>query len=190
VLADLQHGIDADHHRGGREQRAKDVGALVEPEALVVLDVAQRQQRGRDADRDVDEEDPVPADRLGQRAACQQADRGTGGCHEAVDADRLGLLPRLREHRHDHAEDHSGGERAADPLDEARGDQESLARREPAGERRGGEEGEAEQEHAAAPDQVAEAPGEQQQAAEGDQVAVHDPGQARLREAEVGLDRR
>ena len=35
-----------------------------------------------------------------------------------------------------------------------------------------------------------EPPGEQQQAAERDQVGVHDPGEARLREAEVLLDRR
>ena len=39
-------------------------------------------------------------------------------------------------------------------------------------------------------DQVAEAAGQQQQAAERDQVGVHDPGQARLGEAEVVLDRR
>ena len=39
---------------------------------------------------------------------------------EAVDADRLRLLARLGEHRHDHAEDHGRGHRAADALEEAR----------------------------------------------------------------------
>ena len=39
-------------------------------------------------------------------------------------------------------------------------------------------------------DQVAEPPGEQQQAAERDQIGVDDPGEVRLREAEVVLDRR
>jgi len=36
--------------------------------------------------------------------------------------------------------------------------------------------------------QVAESSGQQQQTAEGDQVRVDDPGEARLGEAEVGLD--
>ena len=45
------------------------------------------------------------------------------------------------------------------------------------------------EEDVAAAEQVAEPPGQQQQAAEGDQVGVDDPGEARLREAEVGLDR-
>ena len=37
-------------------------------------------------------------------------------------------------------------------------------------------------------EQVAEPSGQEEQAAEGDQVGVDDPGEARLREAEVGLD--
>ena len=79
-----------------------------------------------DADRQVDEEDPVPVDDLGDHAAEQQADRAAGGGDEAVDADRLGLLPGLREHRDDHAEDDGGGQRAADALHEARADEHRL----------------------------------------------------------------
>ena len=55
----------------------------------------------------------------------------------------------------------------------------------PAGERGGGEEGESGEEDAPAAEEVAEPAGQQQQAAEGDQVGVDDPGEARLREAEV-----
>jgi hypothetical protein len=46
------------------------------------------------------------------------------------------------------------------------------------------------QEDVPAADHVAEPPGQQQQAGERDQVGIHDPGQARLREAQPGLDGR
>ena len=63
-----------------------------------------------------------------------------------------------------------------------------LALGEPA--HRGGrdEQDETRHEDGLAADQVAVAPGQQQQPAEADQVRVHDPRQARLREAEVVLD--
>ena len=155
----------------------------------VAVEPAHGEDGGGDADRQVDEEDPVPADRLGQDAAGEQADRRARGRDEAVDADRLRLLGGLREHRHDHPEDHRGGHRPADALDEARGHQHLLALGQPARERRDGEDGEAGEEQAAAAEQVAETTGEQQQAAEGDQVGVDDPREARLGEAEVALDR-
>jgi len=52
-----------------------------------------------------------------------------------------------------------------------------------------GEQGQADHEDAPAAHQVAQAPRQQQQAAERDQVGVDDPRQARLREAQVALDR-
>ena len=60
----------------------------------------------------------------------------------------------------------------------------------PQSERGRREEDEAGEEHALAPDQVAGAPAEQEEAAEEQRVGVDDPLQARLGEAEVGLDRR
>jgi hypothetical protein len=132
----------------------------------------------------------VPVDALGEEAAEQQADRRARRGDEAVDADRLRLLARLGEHRHDHSEDHCRGERSAGALDEARGDQHTLALGQAAEQRGGREDGEAGQEDAAAAEQVTEAAGQQQQAAEADQVGVHNPGEVRLGEAEVVLDRR
>ena len=143
-----------------------------------------------DADRDVDEEDPVPVDEVGEHAAGQEADRAARRGDEAVDADRLRLLARLREHRHDHPEHDGRGERAAGALDEARGDQHLLALRGRAQQRGHREDGQADQEHQPAADQVTEPSGEEEQAAERDQVRVDDPREAALREAEVLLDGR
>ena len=131
----------------------------------------------------------MPADRLGQDAAGEQADRAAGGGDEAVDADRFRLLPRLREHGHDHPEDHRRGEGAADAGEEAAADQHRLVLGDGAEQRGGDEDREAGEEDAALAEQVAHSAGEQQQAAEGDQVGVDDPGQVALGEAEAFLDR-
>ena len=131
----------------------------------------------------------MPADRVGQDAAGEQSDRATGRGDEAVDTDRFRLLARLREHRHDHPQDHSGGERAADSLDEACSDQHLLALREGAKQRGADEDDQPGQEDTALPDQIAKAAGKQQQPAEGDQVSVDDPGEVALREAKVDPDR-
>ena len=96
---------------------------------------------------------------------------------------------RLGEHRHDHAEDHRRGHRAADPLHEARGDQQRLAVGEPAQQRGEREDGDPGEEHAAPSDQIAEPPRQQQEPAEGDQIAVHHPCERRARETQLVLDR-
>ena len=132
----------------------------------------------------------MPVDGLRQNAADEQPDRAAGRRHEPIDADRLRLLPRLGEHRHDHAEDHGRGHRAADALDEARGHEHLLRLRRTARERGQREHREASHEERLAAEEVAEAAREQQQPAKRDQVRVHDPRERRLREAEVLLDRR
>ena len=140
---------------------------------------------GHDADRDVDEEDPVPVDRLGEHAAGQQADRCRPRTRRSRRRRSPSPAPRLGEHRDDHPEDDRRGHRAADALDESGRDQHLLALGDAAQQRGDVEDAEPGEEHAAAGDQVAEPAGEQQQAAERDQVRVDDPGEARLGEAEV-----
>ena len=85
-----------------------------------------------------------------------------------------------RELGDDDREDHRCGECAADPLQEAGADQQSLARRQAA--ERGGdrEDGHAGDEDPLAAEQVAEAPGEQEEASEADQEGVDDPGEVGL----------
>ena len=138
----------------------------------------------------VDEEDPVPAQRLRERAAGEQPDRAAAGGHERVHAHRLGLLGPLGELGHDDREDHARGDRAADALEQARADQHRLAVRHPAQHRGRREQDEPAEEDPLAADQVAEPAGEQQEAAEGDQVAVDHPREVRLREVQIALDRR
>ncbi len=190
LLAGLEQRVDAEHQARRQQRGAGDVGALAEADPRLVLDEAHREQRDRDPDRDVDEEDPMPVDRLGEHAAGEQADRGARGGDEAEDADRLRLLARLGEHHHDHPQDHRRADRSTGALDEAGGDQHLLGLRDRAEQRGRGEDPEADQEDAPLADQVAEAPREQEQAAERDQVGVHDPGEVALGEAEVVLDRR
>ncbi len=93
-------------HQGRRDQdRARGIGARGPPEPGLVRHQAHGHDQNQHADRHVDEEDPVPVQRLGHHAAEQLADRRARRAHEAEDADRLRLLAGLREHRDDHAED-------------------------------------------------------------------------------------
>src|SRR5918997_1752429 len=110
----------------------------------------------RDPDRDVHEEDPVPVDRLRQHAADEQANRAAGGGDEGEDADRLGLLPRFREHGDDHAENDRRGHRAARALEEPRPHQHLLALRDPAQQRGHREHPEPDEKDALAGDEVPE----------------------------------
>jgi len=151
---------------------------------------ALREVRRRDPDGDVDEEDPVPVQGRREDAAGEEADRGARRRDEREDPDRLGLLVGPREERDDHAEDDGRGQRPADALDEARGDEHVLALGRAAEQRRQREQCEAAEEDPLAADEVTQAPGQEQQSAERDEVGVHDPGEARLGEAEVLLDRR
>ena len=146
----LDDRVDAEHQRARDQHGAGHVRAAAEADPLVALDQAQGEHGGDDRDRHVDEEDPVPVDRLGQDPAGEQPDRAAARGDERVDPDRLRLLPRLREHRDDHPEDHGRGHRAADALDEARAHEHLLALREPAQERGDREERQAGHEDVAA----------------------------------------
>src|SRR5439155_1936063 len=115
------------------------------------------------ADRQVDEEDPVPVDDVGQDSAEQHADAAAAGSDEAEDAHRLRPIGRLGEERHHQRERDGGGDRAAETLNSARPDEESLRRREAARERRDREERDSAEEETAVAEQVAEPSAEQEE---------------------------
>jgi hypothetical protein len=151
---------------------------------------AQRERVDEHADREVDEEDPVPAEDVGQDPAREDADHAPAGQDEAEDAHRLRAVRLLGEERHEQRQRDRRDDGAADALYRPRRDEQPLRGREAAAEGREREDGDADQEEAAVPEQVAEPATEEQEAAEGQQVRVHHPGERRLREAEVVADRR
>ena len=163
---------------------------MPEPQALVLLDQPGAHDQRDDADGHVDEEDPVPVDELGQDAAGQKAKGAAAGDHEREDAHRLGALAGLLETGDEDRQDDAGGEGSAEALSEARRDQLRRPVGHPAGNGGHREEEDPSQEHLPAADQVTHPPGDQQEASIGDQVRVDDPGQLRLAEPEVRLDRR
>ena len=181
----LDDRVDGAHQRGGDEQRAEPVHAVSEAEPAVGPDqrLAER-ERGK-ADREVDEEDPVPAQRLGEQAAGEEPERAPGDRHEDVGAHRAGSVGDLRELGDDDREDHRRLCGRADALEEAGRDQHPLRRGDAAQERRDREDDHPSEEHALSPGQVAEPAGQEQQAAEGHEERVDDPGQVPLAEVEV-----
>ncbi len=162
---------------------------MLQAEASVARDQCLAQGECGDPDWEVDEEDPVPAQGLGQRASGEQTERPAGDGYEHVRAHRPRPVGRLRELGDDDREDHGGLHRRADALDEAGGDQEALTRREPAQRRRGGEHDDPGEKYTPSAEQVPESPGEQQEAAERDEEGVDDPGEIALGEVELALDR-
>ena len=151
---------------------------------------SQREGEDEHADRQVDQEDPVPVEPACEHAAEQDADAAAAGHHEPEHTHCLRAIDRLREEDHDQRERHCRDDGPADSLNRARCDQQSLRAREPAGERRQREDRDPDQEQPAVAEEVTEPAAEQQKAAEREDVGVHDPGKRRLREAEVGADRR
>ena len=182
-------GVNGEHQAGRDQERADQVSAMSQARASFLSQQASRGRGRGQADRHVDEEDPVPADRLGDQPARQEADGGAGGGHEAEDAEGASLLVRAGKQGDDHGQDHRGAGGAADPLDEAGRDQHRLVEGEAAEHRGADEDTEPVQVDPLSAGQVAQAAGQQQQPSEGDQVGVDHPRQAGLGEAQIALDR-
>ena len=72
---------------------------------------------GRHADRDVDEEDPLPAQRVGEDAAEQDARRGAEAADRAPDAERDVALAPFGERRREDRQRRGRDDRRAEPLE-------------------------------------------------------------------------
>ena len=190
LLLRLHDRVDERHQPAGDGDGAGDVEAPVRQLVLRLRDVAQRGEEHGDSDRDVDEEDPRPGEVLGQRAAEDQADRAAADRDRGPDAERLRPLGPFGERGRDDREGGRRDERRAEPLQAARADQHSGARREPVQQRRGREDDETEQEQPLPAEQVARAAAQEQEPAEDERVGVDDPLEVRLGKAQVLLDRR
>ena len=185
--------LDQPVREGEEPDRGADQPGKVEPllarRVLRLVDERSRRQHADDPHRHVDEEDPTPADPLGDHTADQRADRQGQRGDPRPDPD-CGAAQPWREGCGDDRERRRVHQRRADALDGAGGDQRRRAAGEPAPERRAGEDHEARDEDRAPAEQVGELAAREQEHAERQRVGVHDPLELGHRDAEVGADRR
>ena len=150
---------------------------------------ARGEHRRGDADRDVHEQDPLPAGPLGEHAAEEDADGAAGAGDRAPDAHRLVALSALGEQDGDERQRGRGEQRGAKALHGAGRDQPTLALSEAAGKRSDGEEDETGDEQPATTEQVGQTTAEEQEPAEDEHVGVDHPREVVLREVQVPTDR-
>src|SRR5262249_379691 len=186
VLRRVDEPVHEQHETAGNGDRTCEVIALVRVLVLRLGHEPERGEEGEDADRYVDEEDPAPGERLGQRAAEHQADRRAAD--RRPDRECPGPLLPLVERRRDDRGRRRRDERCAEALERAEADQHPRSLRDPVQERRCGEDDEADQEEPLPSQKVASAAAEQEKAGEDERVRVDHPLEARLAEAEPALD--
>ena len=154
-----------------------------------LLDLRERHRDRADPDREVDEEDRLPADAVGEHAADQRADRDRGAGDRAPHAERGAAVAALegggqqRQRGREH-------ERAADALQRAREVEHQRRPGERAQRRGDGEDRDPDHEDPAAAEEVGERAAREQQRRERERVGVDHPlqvGEARVQRA---LDRR
>ena len=143
-----------------------------------------------EADRHVQQEDRLPAERVGERAADQRPDRDGAADRRPVDAERGAALAPAGELLGDQGERDGEHDRAADSLERARDVEEGRVRRERAEQRGRREDRQADHEDAAAAEPVGERAGGEDEGRERERVGVDHPLEVGEARAEVLLDRR
>ena len=182
---------DAEHERreaGGDEDRSKCVEGL-DPRVLALCEQHGSQAESDERDRNVDEEDPLPRQCVGEDAAQEHACGGAEAANGAPDAERDIPFPAFGEGGHQDRERGGRDRGGAEALKRTSADQRCLGPREPAEKRADREHDQADHEHAPAAEQVGGPAAEQQEAAEDERVGGDHPLQVRLRELEVSLNR-
>ena len=175
---------------GGHPERGRDGSGEIEVAGapLGLGQEARREPHHGQPDGHVDEEAPAPREQVGQQAAEHQADAAAATCDGAVVGDGARALAALAERRRQQRERGRCGDRGADALHGARGQQPLGRGRQAAREGGGGEESDAGHEHAPAAEDVAGPRAQQQQAAERQRVGVLHPREGRGREVQRRLD--
>ncbi len=181
----VDQAVDDAEEAAADEERAGDVEAGARGVGLGEAQAGEREQR--DAERDVQPEDPVPGDVLGEAAADERA----AGDGEAVDRapDAVGhAAPLGGDGGGEEGEGQRHRDRGADALDGAGGDQAVDAGGERGGGRGGGEYRHADDEEPAPAEAVAEGGAEHEEDGEGEGVGVHRPLEVLEAAAEVLAD--
>ena len=161
------------------------------PSSELALEQQPRGEHRRgDADRDVHEQHPAPAQPARENAAEQHPGGAAGAGDGAPDAQRAVALRAFGERGRDDRQRRRRDDRRAEALNRARGDQPCLRLGQAAGQRGEREDDQADHEHPPAPEQVGEASAEQQEPSERQRVGVHDPREVIAGEVQVGADRR
>jgi hypothetical protein len=189
-LVALHDGVDGEDQRPSHGDSAADVEPPFPGRRLHGRAEVDGEHEDRDADRNVDEKDPVPAQKVREDPAEKHTGSPASREHEADDAHGFRPFGRLGEHDHDQREDDDRDDRAAEALDCASRDEKRLGGSKSARERGRREDRDPDEEEAPVPVEVTETATQKQEAAEREQVRVHDPGQGGLREAEIVPNRR
>ena len=180
--------VDEQRQAGRDRHGAADVEGALGGLVVALGQQARGEQRGGDADRHVDEQDPLPAQVLGQHAAEQHARGAARAGDGAPDAQRAVALGALGEGVGHDRQRGGGDQRGAEALQGARADEPDVGLGQAAEQRREREDDEADHEELAAAQEVGEAAAEQQEATEGEGVGVDDPGEVVLGEVERAPD--
>ena len=180
-----EHEQPAGHRNGAERVEAPAVGC--DP---ALRDDTPSQQQRDDADRDVQEEDVLPAGVPSQQATGQHADSGAARTHGAPEPECLVALGTLREDVHHDRECRGQDDRCAEALSAAQRDQRPVGRGERAPERREGEHREPDHEDEPPAEEVRRTASKQQEPAERQPVSRHDPLQVGFGEVELAADRR
>jgi hypothetical protein len=188
-VGSFDHRVDEQDERTGDGQRS---GGVVAPSRRggATLGEQDRGERNREqADWDVDEEDPFPAEAVDEGAADQPGCRRAEASECSPDSEGLVALGSRLEQGRDDRERSRGHDRGTDPLERPGADQRLVRPGEPAEQRGEREESEADHEHSPPPEQVGGSPSKQKQAGEGEGIGAHHPLQPLRGEGEVLLDR-
>ena len=193
VLGRPGDGVDEERQAARHRHGTRCVEAARADVRAALRDDSSGRDQDERAHRDIDEEDPLPAQVLGENAAEEDAGRGARAAERAPDPERLVPLGALGEGgRHDR-ECRRRDDRGAEALQRACADQHGRTAesvREPAGERAEGEDDQPDNEDPPSAEQVGHSAAQQEEASEGDRVRDDHPFDRLLGDVQVGLDRR
>jgi hypothetical protein len=151
----------------------------IEPAAFRLTSRLRERAKGddehRDPDGNVHEQNPAPADEVGEQSARDQPARGAARRGRRPHAQRPAAFVRLGEPGGEQAQRRGSKYRTANALGGAGRDQLPGALRKPAQETEQGESGEPEQEHPLAPEQIGRPTAQHQEPGERERVGVDHP---------------
>src|SRR5262245_8266575 len=119
LLSRLRDRVDERGKARGDEHRSREVERLHLCVAALV-EQNRRENHRENSDRDVDEEDPFPAERVGEDPTHEDTRGGAEATDGAPDAERDVSLATFMERRRENRERGRGDDRRAEPLERAR----------------------------------------------------------------------